>query len=40
MSDNEKSLEHYESFMFGHRIEPKDAAFLRQSFRQYLGVKT
>lgn len=40
MSNNEKSLEPYESFMFGHHVEPKDAAFLRQSVRQYLGIKS
>jgi hypothetical protein len=28
MSNNAKSLEPYESFMFGHHTEPKDAAFL------------
>ena|SRR5271167_1141933 len=39
MSNNAKSLEPYESFMFGHHTEPKDAAFLRQSLRQYLGIK-
>lgn len=39
MSNNAKSLEPYESFMFGHHTEPKDAAFLRQSLRQCLGIK-
>jgi hypothetical protein len=40
MSNNAKSLQPSESFMFGHHTEPKDAAFLRQSLRQYLGIKS
>jgi hypothetical protein len=40
MSNNEKSLEPYSAFVFGYRTHPKDAAFLRQSLRQYLGIKS
>jgi hypothetical protein len=36
----EKSLEPYESFMFGHHIQPRDAAFLSQSLWRYLGTKS
>jgi hypothetical protein len=40
MSNDEKSLEPYEAIIFGIRTHPKDAAFLLQSLRQYLGISS
>jgi hypothetical protein len=40
MSNDQKALEPYGAFVFGMRARPKDAAFLRQSLRQYLGINS
>jgi hypothetical protein len=39
MANSEKLLEPYESIILGRHTHPKDAAFLSQSLRQYLGIK-
>jgi hypothetical protein len=40
MSNSEKSLQPYESIILGRHTHPKDAAFLRQSLREYLGINS
>jgi hypothetical protein len=40
MSNDEKSLEPLRMVIGGQKIRPKDAAFLNQSLRQALGVKS
>jgi hypothetical protein len=38
MSNDVKSLEPNSALVLGYHTHPKDAAFLRQSLRQYLGI--
>jgi hypothetical protein len=40
MANNESSLEKFGCFLFGRQARPKDAAFLSQSLRQFLGIKS
>jgi hypothetical protein len=40
MSNDVKSLEPNSALVLGYHTHPKDAAFLRQSLRQYLGIKS
>jgi hypothetical protein len=40
MSNNEKSLESLGTVINGQKARPKDAAFLSNSLRQYLSVKS
>jgi hypothetical protein len=39
MSNNEQALEPLGMTINGRRVAPKDAAFLSQSLRQFLGIK-
>jgi hypothetical protein len=39
MSNNEKALEPLGMVINGQKARPKDAAFLRELLRQYLGIK-
>jgi hypothetical protein len=39
MSNDEKSLESFGMMINGQKARPKDAAFLRNSLRQFLGIK-
>jgi hypothetical protein len=40
MSNDEQSLEPLGMLIGGQKIRPKDAAFLSQSLRQFLGIKS
>lgn len=40
MSNNERSLEPLEMVINGQKARPKDAAFLSNSLRQFLGIKS
>jgi hypothetical protein len=40
MSNDEKSLEPLGMVINGQRVRPKDAAFLSNSLRQFLGIKS
>jgi hypothetical protein len=40
MSNSESALEPFGAFFNGQKARPKDAAFLSQSLRQFLGVKS
>jgi hypothetical protein len=40
MSNDSKSLEPFGTLILGQKARPKDAAFLSNSLRQFLGIKS